>query len=519
MFRLQKADRAASEGLLRAPRRKHAAGPVQQRMRVAALRFDVDRVEAVQRTHHGRQHQLLRVGAREAAVAIRRPLHRRAHAVAVAEVDVVAHAEFVAVVDDRRAGHRQQQRVDQLDAAAVALHQRRETAANAEIQTCAAIARIGVPQIVTLGISDHFERQLVVIAQEDRPLVRFGEFRCLLHDVGDREAVFARDRHVDARHQREVERHMAFVFVAEILLHVLGPLVRLGEQHPVRVLGVDGRANPLQDLVRLRQVLVVGAFTFDEVWHRIEPQPVDAHVEPETHHLQDLFQHRRIVEVQIGLVRVEAVPVVRARNRIVRPVRRLRVDEDDASLRVLLIGIGPHIVVAIVRAGLRAPRALEPRVLIRRVVDDELGDHADAARVRFLDEAPHVRELTVVGMHVAVVGDVVAVVAAWRRIERQQPDRVDAELGDVVELGHQTGEIADAVVVPIEERLDVHLIDDRVLVPQRIVAEGRGFAAAARAYLRRGADGHGRLRLVRGLGWIVALHVPPSIQVGLTASA
>lgn len=311
-------------------------------MRIAALRFHVHRVEAVQRTHHRRQHQLLGIGAREAAVAIGRPLHRRANAVAVAEVDVVAHAEFVAVIDHGCARHRQQQRIDQFDAAAVALHQRGETAANAEVQPRAAIARIGVPQVVALGIRDHFQRQFIVIAQENRPLVRRSEVRRLPHDVGDREAVLARDRHVDARHQREVERHVAFVFLAEVFLHVFRPLVGFREQHPVRVFRVDGRADLLQHRMRFGQVFVVGAFAFDQIRHRVEPQTVDAHVEPEAHDLQHLAQHGRIVEVQIGLVRIETVPVISARHRIVRPVRRLRIDEDDPRFKVLLIGVRPR---------------------------------------------------------------------------------------------------------------------------------------------------------------------------------
>ena len=46
-------------------------------------------------------------------------------------------------------------------------------------------------------------------------------------------------RHEHARHQREVEGHVALVAVAEVGAHVLGPLVGLGEQHAVRVVRVD----------------------------------------------------------------------------------------------------------------------------------------------------------------------------------------------------------------------------------------------------------------------------------------
>ena len=111
-------------------------------------------------------------------------------------------------------------------------------------------------------------------------------------------------------------------------------------------------------------------------------------------------------------------------------------------------------------------------MLVGRVVDDELGDDADAARMRRRDEALDVGHRAVVGMHRAVFADVVAVVEPRRGIERQQPDRVDAKLDDVVELHHQPGEVADAVIVGVEERLDVHLVDDRVLVPERIVRRG-----------------------------------------------
>src|SRR5471030_3261701 len=135
-------------------------------MRVAGLGFDVDRQVAVLGVHDRRQHQAGRVGAGEAAVAVNRPLHRRTHAIAVAEVDVVAHADFIAVIHRRRAGHRQQQTVEQLDTTAVALHQRRETAANPQVDPRSTVGRVVTPQVITLLVGDHFQGQLIVVAQE-----------------------------------------------------------------------------------------------------------------------------------------------------------------------------------------------------------------------------------------------------------------------------------------------------------------------------------------------------------------
>jgi hypothetical protein len=73
-------------------------------------------------------------------------------------------------------------------------------------------------------------------------------------------------------------------------------------------------------------------------------------------------------------------------------------------------------------------------------------------------------------MDVFVVRDVVAVVSQRRRIERQQPQRVDAEPLEVLELLRQAREVADAVVVAVEERAHVRLVNDCVFVPERIFA-------------------------------------------------
>ncbi len=110
-------------------------------------------------------------------------------------------------------------------------------------------------------------------------------------------------------------------------------------------------------------------------------------------------------------------------------------------------------------------------MLIGGVVDHQLGDHLQAASVRLGDEGAEVLARAVMLVHVAVVGDVVAVVLERRRIERQQPHRVDAQFFYVVELGGQPLEVADAVAVRVEERLDVQLVDDRVLVPERAVRQ------------------------------------------------
>ena len=81
----------------------------------------------------------------------------------------------------------------------------------------------------------------------------------------------------------------------------------------------------------------------------------------------------------------------------------------------------------------------------------------------------------------AVVGDVVAVVAQRRGIERQEPQGGDAELVQIVELLTSGPENRRCRRRCVEEGLDVQLIDDRVLVPERIAEVGE---AGKRAWCR-----------------------------------
>ena len=161
----------------------------------------------------------------------------------------------------------------------------------------------------------------------------------LRHDVGDGQPVFLAKRHVDARHQREVEGHVALVAVAEVGAHVGRPLVGFGEDQAVVIFGVDGGADLLDLGVGLGEVLADGAVALDQIGNGVEAQRVDAHVEPEAHGLEHLFHDARVVEVEIGLMREEAVPVVLLRDLVPGPVGLFGVGEDDAGAFEELVGV------------------------------------------------------------------------------------------------------------------------------------------------------------------------------------
>jgi hypothetical protein len=94
-------------------------------------------------------------------------------------------------------------------------------------------------------------------------------------------------------------------------------------------------------------------------------------------------------------------------------------------------------------------------------------------------------------LDIGILGNVIAEVGHGRGEDWREPDRVDAEGGDVVEPCLDTREIADAVAVRILERSRIDLIDDAALPPgrsravsahgNRDVPSGNGFSQGGMA--------------------------------------
>ena len=134
-----------------------------------------------------------------------------------------------------------------------------------------------------------------------------------------------------------------------------------------------------------------------------------------------------VVVIEIRLVGEKAVPVVSLCDLIPRPIGLLGIGKDDASFREFRIRVRPHVKIAFFRPRRRMTRGLEPGVLIRGVIDDQLGDHLQPPAMRLADKNTDVVAIAEVGIDVAVVGDIVPVIAHRRGIERQQPKRVDPQ--------------------------------------------------------------------------------------------
>ena len=297
--------------------------------------------------------------------------------------------------------------------------------------------------VVALLVGDHFQGQLVVIPQEERPLAGFGNRGRLLQDVHDGLAVLHAHGHEKPRHEREMESHVALVAaaLAKVGGGIFGPLIGLAQQHAVAIIFIHMLAEPFQKGVRLGQVLATGVLAFVEVRHGVQPQAVHPQVEPEVHHFEQGFVHGGRGVVQVGLMGEEPMPVIGIGRMVPVPIGVLDVLEDDAGVVVFRGGVAPDIKIAPAAAGPGPPGALKPRMLVGSVVEHQFGDDPQPPAVRLAQKCFEIRQRAVPWMHRAIIGDVVTVVLERRRIKRQQPDRCHAEVLDVIEFLRQAAKI------------------------------------------------------------------------------
>ena len=128
--------------------------------------------------------------------------------------------------------------MEQLGEASIAVEQRSEAPTDPHVPAHARVLHVLRHHVVALFLGHLLQGQLVVVPKEDGPLAVVGNLRRLGQDLGDWEALLAANSHEQARHQGEVEAHVALVAVAEVVDEVGGPLVGLGQEHPVGMRGV-----------------------------------------------------------------------------------------------------------------------------------------------------------------------------------------------------------------------------------------------------------------------------------------
>jgi len=100
------------------------------------------------------------------------------------------------------------------------------------------------------------------------------------------------------------------------------------------------------------------------------------------------------------------------------------------------------------------------------VIHDEIDQDTKASLSTSLGELDKVSERAVTGIDSVIVGNVVAIVATRRGLERKEPDCRYAQALQVIEAAEEASKIANPISVRVEVGSDGQAIDDCIFVPE-----------------------------------------------------
>ena len=121
------------------------------------------------------------------------------------------------------------------------------------------------------------------------------------------------------------------------------------------------------------------------------------------------------------------------------------------------------------RSGLPSNRFLEPAVLIRAVVRNDVHEDFQPQGMRIFEESVEIFERSVHRIDVAVVGDVVSMVALGGMENGIEPYRIAPQSRDMPELLPEPVDIPVSIPVCIFEGTQINLIDAGVAPPFHLV--------------------------------------------------
>ena len=196
----------------------------------------------------------------------------------------------------------------------------------------------------------------------------------------------------------------------------------------------------------------------------VQAEAVDAPFQPKTQVVEVRALHRRLVEIQVGLAGQEVVQVKLAAARIPLPGRAAKHRQPIVGRGAVGLLVGPHIPVGL---GIVAAATAfdEPGMHVGRVRQHLVDHDLQAQRVGARHQLVEIGQSAEQRIDVAIVGYVVAEILHRRREKRRDPHNVDAQAGDVVELGCDAGQVADAVAIAVQKAAWIDLIDDGAAPP------------------------------------------------------
>src|SRR5579884_1286542 len=123
-------------------------------------------------------------------------------------------------------------------------------------------------------------------------------------------------------------------------------------------------------------------------------------------------------------------------------------------------------------------------MLIGSMIGDKVQDELEVTLMGLLKQGVQVLQGPEERMHIGIVGNVIAKIGHRRRIDGREPDGVDAEPAQVIELAGDSRQISHAIAIAIEKTAGVDLINHPRLPPGVRLRHGFCYSSSYMFFIR-----------------------------------
>ena len=121
----------------------------------------------------------------------------------------------------------------------------------------------------------------------------------------------------------------------------------------------------------------------------------------------------------------------------------------------------------------RRARIGKPRMFVRSVVHHQVQEDADISFLGLCQQPVEVFQRAILRRDVAIVGNVVAKINLRRGKAGRDPNGVDPQSVQIIELGSYAVDVAHAVVVAVREAARIYLVENGMLPPRMLFTRAR----------------------------------------------
>ena len=241
------------------------------------------------------------------------------------------------------------------------------------------------------------------------------------------------------------------VDMAEDLVDIPGPALPDCEN----ILDLIPPEHGMDILVQMRAEEILTVKVFGDLVDHIDPETINAEADPIIDHILHFFHDSRVRPIQIRLLYRIGMQIILFALVIVLPSRAT-----ESCSPIVLRLIKPVIIVTVLF--LPFAGADEPFVLIGGVVRHQIHDQLHITLMHFGDQAVHIFHRAVLRRNAPIVGNVVSVVMTRAFVARTEPECIDTEILQIVQLFDDARDVSDAVPIRIFEAFRIDLVDDHI---------------------------------------------------------